>query len=182
MKTCRVCLCNFIANLPMQRVCGPVCALAYAKSVTGKAKKVAIVKERRADAVKLAKLKTRSQWAREAQAAFNLFIRERDAGLPCISCGRQHQGQWHAGHYLSVGARPELRFCESNVHKQCAPCNNNLSGNIVLYRLSLASRIGNAGVDWLEGPHPTRKYTVHELEAIKKEYVARAREFKKENA
>lgn len=137
---------------------------------------------RKADAVKREKLKSRSEWAREAQAAFNAFIRARDADLPCISCGRHHQGQYHAGHYLSVGARPELRFVELNVAKQCAPCNTHLSGNAVMYRKALVDRIGTASVDWLEGPHPTRHYSVDDLREIKKTYAAKARELLKAKA
>jgi len=91
---------------------------------------------------KLAKLKTKAQWAKEAQAAFNRFIRLRDADQPCISCGRHHSGQYHAGHFLSVGARPELRFNEFNVNKQCAPCNTHLSGNAVLFRQGLIAKFG----------------------------------------
>ena len=52
------------------------------------------------------KLKSRSDWLKDLQRVFNEFIRLRDADLPCISCGRYHQGQWHAGHYRSVGGLP----------------------------------------------------------------------------
>ena len=116
-------------------------------------------------------LKSKAQWAKEAQSAFNAFIRERDADQPCISCGRWHAGQYHAGHYLSVGARPELRFTESNVHKQCAPCNTHLSGNAVLFRRGLVAKLGLELVEWLEGPHEPRRDTVDSLKAIKAHYT-----------
>ena len=135
MRTCKVCRKRYSATLPMQITCTTVCALAFAVSQRGKEEKIAKIKERKDDAVKRDKLKSKAQWAREAQTAFNAFIRARDADLPCISCGRHHTGQYHAGHFLSVGACPELRFCESNVHKQCSACNNYLSGNIVLLSL-----------------------------------------------
>ena len=115
----------------------------------------------------------------EAQAAFNKWIRLRDAHLPCISCGRHHQGQYHAGHYRTVGANPELRFEPLNVHKQCAPCNNHKSGNIVEYRINLVSRIGQDAVDWLEGPHEPKRYTVDQLREIKREYTRKAREIER---
>ncbi len=41
-----------------------------------------------------AKLKSRSEWLKEAQSVFNKFIRLRDKSEPCISCGRYHQGQY----------------------------------------------------------------------------------------
>ena len=116
-------------------------------------------------------MKSKAAHAKDAQTAFNAFIRERDADQPCISCGRHHTGQYHAGHYLSVGARPELRFTESNVHKQCAPCNTHLSGNAVLFRRGLVEKLGLELVEWLEGPHEPRRDTVDSLKAIKAHYT-----------
>jgi hypothetical protein len=128
------------------------------------------------------KIKTRAQHMKEAQAAFNAWIRERDIGLPCVSCGRHHNGQWHAGHYRTVGGNPELRFEPLNVWRQCAPCNNHKSGDIVNYRLELVRRIGAEKVAWLEGPHEPRKHTVEEIKTIKAEYRAKTRELKKGQA
>ena len=164
----------------MQVVCGIDCARSLAVSVRGKAEKQAATKQRKADRERKEKIKTRSELAREAQQAFNTWIRLRDAGRPCISCGRHHQGQMHAGHYLSVGARPELRYEPLNVWLQCAPCNTHLSGNAVLFRQALVREIGLERVEWLEGPHQAKKYTADELRAIKAEYTAKARELKRE--
>jgi hypothetical protein len=94
--------------------------------------------------------KSKSDWAKEAQREFNKFIRLRDAELPCVSCLRNHSGQYQAGHYKTVGAHPELRFNEDNCHKQCAPCNNHLSGNIAHYRPNLIDIIGQSRVDALD--------------------------------
>lgn len=125
------------------------------------------------------RIKTRSQWLKEAQTAFNAFIRERDKAEPCISCGRHHQGQYHAGHYRSVGAAPELRFCEDNVQKQCAPCNNHLSGNPIEYRIRLLAKIGADRVGWIEGPHEPAKLRVEEIKEIKQKYKDKLKELKK---
>jgi hypothetical protein len=43
----------------------------------------------------------------------------------------------------------------------------------VLYRAELIRRIGLAGVERLEGPHPTRKYTVDDLREIRDTYRAK---------
>ena len=177
-KVCKVCKSDYTPQKMGQRVCSPECALSLAVSDRGKAEKVAKVKERKADAVKRDKLKSRADWAREAQTAFNAWVRLRDAGQPCISCGRHHQGQNHAGHYLSVGARPELRFEPINVWLQCAPCNTYLSGNAVLYRKALINKIGLDQVEWLEGPHLFKHYSIDDLKDIKREYTAKAKELR----
>lgn len=169
-KVCKVCRETYTATKPMQKVCGPLCAAGYAKSQRTKQERKEATKQRAEDRQKL---KTRADYVREAQAAFNAYIRVRDAERPCVSCGRHHDGQYHAGHYLSTGARPELRFEELNVWKQCAPCNNHLSGNVVLYRRALVDLIGLDKVEWLEGPHEAKKYSVDDLIEIKREYVAK---------
>ena len=182
MKTCRVCRQPFEPRLPMQVVCGIDCARSLAISVRGKAEKQAATKQRKADRERKEKLKSRADLAREAQTVFNQWVRLRDADKPCISCGRHHEGQYHAGHYLSVGARPELRYEPLNVWKQCSPCNTYLSGNAVRFRQALVREIGQDKVDWLEGPHPAKKYTADELKAIRDEYRAKLRDLVKERA
>lgn len=179
-KTCQVCKTSFTPNrnLLSARVCSPACAISLGNSKKAKAAKIAAVKDKRETKAKLDKHKSLAKWAAEAQVPFNLFIRLRDADQPCISCGRHHQGQYHAGHYLSIGARPELRFEELNVHKQCAPCNNYLSGNAVLFRKALLEKHGSEVVDWLEGHHPTRHYSVDDLKQIKADYTAKAKTLK----
>lgn len=165
-----VCGVSFIPRSSLQVACSPMCSLH--KVAHDKAKKAAkeAAEWRASHRKALEKAKTRSEWMKEAQAAFNAFIRARDAHLPCVSCGRNHQGQYHAGHYRTVGSNPELRFCELNVHKQCAPCNDHLHGNLINYRIELINRIGQDKVDWLEGPHEPKHYSIDELKEIKDEY------------
>lgn len=152
-----------------------------AANVSKLAKKGKQIESKRIKAKK-EKLKTKGEHLREAQAAFNAFIRLRDAQEPCISCGKYHTGQYHAGHYRSVGSAPELRFEESNVYKQCAPCNNHLSGNLINYRANLVNKIGLAKVEWLEGKHEPKRYTIEQIQDIKAHYRKRVREMQKQNA
>lgn len=179
-KVCKVCREPFTPVRQIQPTCGKfACGMEYGLKVAADSR---AKRERKETLEAKAKLKTRRDWISEAQAAFNRFIRTRDVGQPCISCGRHHQGQMHAGHYLSTGARPELRFSELNVHAQCAPCNNHLSGNIVLYRKGLIQKIGVQLVEWLEGHHEPKHYTVDDLKAIKAEYTRKAKELENANA
>jgi hypothetical protein len=168
-KKCRVCKEPFTQYRSTQIVCSINCSKTYAETLRVKRERVELKEARQ-------RIKTKAEWAREAQNAFNQYIRARDEGAACISCGRDHQGQYHAGHYRSVGANPELRFEEHNVHKQCAPCNNHLSGNIVNYRIGLISKIGIDRVEWLEGPHEPKKYTIEDLIIIKSKYAKLTKE------
>lgn len=135
-----------------------------------------------------ARLKSRGDHTRETQQAFNAYIRERDRHRPCISCGTCNPGGdprggvWDCSHYRSVGACPELRFEELNAHKSCKQCNRDKSGNIVEYRINLIQRLGQEAVDWLEGKHEPKKYTVEELKAIKAKYRALKRELERQAA
>ncbi len=135
--------------------------------------------ERREIKNALEAIKSRSEWLKDVQTAFNQYIRLRDSHLPCISCGRFHQGQWHAGHYRSVGAAPHLRFDESNVHKQCAPCNNHKSGNVIEYRIRLVEKIGVKEVERIESDNKAKNYTIDELRKLKEIYKAKIKDHEK---
>lgn len=183
-KKCRVTACraSFVPLRLGQAVCSPACALIDGPRHAPKARKALADIERKDIKVRKEKLKSRADHLKDTQQAFNAWVRARDAALPCVSCGRHHEGQYHAGHYRTVGANPELRFEPLNAWKQCAPCNNHLSGNLINYRISLLQRIGEEKVAWLEGPHEAKKYTVEELKAMTAEYRAKTRELKKEQA
>ena len=184
MKKCRVCRQPFTPMKPMAVACSLDCALTLAKSRNAKAVKVARVKERREDKARKERLKTRSQWEKEAQTAFNAFIRARDADKPCICCGLplsagEVGGHYDCGHYRSTGSAPHLRFHEDNAHGQRKQCNRWGAGRAVDYRLGLIARIGLEAVEALEADQTPRKYTVDELKAIRDEYRAKARELKR---
>lgn len=181
-KRCPCCKHTFTPLRSMQKVCGPLCAAAWAEKLADQKAARAKRDERKSLRDRMEKAKTRGEHLRELQAAFNAWIRARDAGQPCISCGRFHQGQWHAGHYRSVGSEPALRFEPDNVHLQCAPCNTHLSGNLIPYRVNLIKKIGADRVDWLEGPHSANKLTIAEIQEMKAFYRTEVRRMKKEAA
>lgn len=97
------------------------------------------------------------------QKEFNLWIRTRDKGLPCISCGSLNANQ--AGHYFPVRFSA-LRFNEDNVHLQCPYCNCYAYGNQAMYRIGLVKRIGVLAVEELEREAietPVKKWDRHEV-------------------
>ena len=188
-KTCKnpACGISFPPQRLGQKVCSPNCGLAI-KDVNQEKARKSLAQVGRAD-IKVRKeaLKSRGDHMREAQQAFNEFIRARDqaAGHHCISSGKPLDWSGNAvdaGHYRSVGSAPHLRFDERNCHAQSKQDNRFLSGNAVDYRIGLIARIGQEAVDALESDQSVRKYTVEEIKAIKAEYRAKTRELKKEAA
>jgi hypothetical protein len=115
------------------------------------------------------KLKTKSEWLKDAQTLFNRFVRLRDKGLNCISCNKPAKKE-NAGHYRSVGANPELRFNLDNVHLQCEYCNTYLHGNLINYRINLIKKIGVKKVEKLEGYHDPLKLSIVEIKDLIKLY------------
>ena len=100
---CKVCGCYFVKTISStQKVCSPKCAIALSKEQARKKqeKQDRLETKKRMTALKQ-KIKSRSEWLDDLQSLVNKFIRLRDKNEPCISCGRYHQGQYHAGHYRS---------------------------------------------------------------------------------
>ena len=180
-KKCRVATCraSFVPSRMGQAVCSPACAMIDAPRHEPKARKALADIERKDIKVRKEKLKTRADHMKDTQQAFNAWVRARDAEKPCVSCGRHHQGKYDAGHYRTVGSNSALRFEPMNCHRQCSPCNTRLSGNIVNYRIELVRRIGAEAVEWLEGPHEAKKYTVDELKVMTTDYRAKTKELKR---
>jgi len=153
---------------------GYCCIPCMAQHGLEKARDAQAKKERKELKARKEGLKTRGDHAKDTQTDFNKFIRLRDTGLNCISCDKPPKKK-NAGHYRSVGAAPELRYEELNCHLQCEHCNTHLSSNAIEYRINLVKKIGQDNVDWLEGPHDAKKYTIDELKEIKLKYRAKWR-------
>lgn len=188
-RRCKICRDYFVPERSFQNWCCPEHREELAiqiyknqeKKRQEKLKKEKQKKEREEkDKLKARKLavKPLSYFTKQAQTAFNAFIRERDKDEPCISCGRFHEGQYHAGHYRTTGANPELRFDEDNCNKQCAPCNNHLSGNIENYTPRLIEKIGQERFDRLMGSHELPKWKREDYERIRDHYRAKLKELK----
>lgn len=130
-------------------------------------------------------LKTIPELLKEAQKAFNEFIRARDrkAGHPCISSGRPLDWTGNAvdaGHYRSVGAAPHLRFNEDNCHAQSKFDNQWRAGNVVDYRINLERRIGVDRLAALEADNHTHKWKRDEVIGIRDHYRAKTKMILKE--
>lgn len=139
-RKCGYCRTPFLPFKSLVKWCSIECGVQLAKDK--------LAKKQKAD-FKSRDVKT---LRRKAQELFNKFIRLRDAEDGCISCDKPKEwdGQWHASHFMTVGANPELRFNEDNCHKSCSVCNNYLSGNLANYRKRLEKKIGLARLEALE--------------------------------
>jgi hypothetical protein len=170
---------EFLPLMPMQRVCGPLCASRMVR-----AKKL---EERAQVRARKQALKRIPDLIAEAQESFNAFIRLRDAGKPCICCGKplgdgEVGGKFDCGHYRSRGSAPHLRFDERNAHAQRKYCNRHGAGRAVDYRLGLIARIGLEAVEALEADNQIHKWSRDELIAIRATYKAKCKELEKEQA
>ncbi len=121
--------------------------------------------------------KTLPQLKKIAQTHHNKFIRERDKGKGCISCG--HHNTTDAGHYIPVGSCDALRYDEDNTFGQCGSCNRFKGGNAIEYRFGLINRIGEDRLMRLEMKYKMFKRTLHKwdrytlidiIETRKKQY------------
>ena len=162
LKSCKVCKEKFLPRSTTQVVCSWQCSISYTNQEKEK-------RDRKEYREKKEELKTRSEWLKEAQVVFNRWIRERDALLPCVSCGL-HKSNYDAGHYRSVGAAPQHRFNEDNVHKQCVQCNQHKSGNAIDYRINLVKKIGLERVEKIENCNEVVRHSIEDAKAIKKLY------------
>jgi len=182
-KKCKNCRGTFTPISSLSQACGLECAIALVDKEKAKAARAKRLQEHRADKVKREKLKNIATLIREAQVAFNAFIRERDkqAGHRCISSNRPLDWSGNgvdAGHYRSRGAAPHLRFNEANCHAQSKQDNRYGSGNVVEYRLNLIARIGLAAVEALEADNTVHKWTREELIEIKATYQRKLKELR----
>ena len=154
------------------RVCGLPCAIILANTTRLK-------QEAKEHAAAKKKMKTRAEWSRDAQSAVNKYVRVRDAHLGCISCDKpaDWDGQWHAGHYRSVGSAPHLRFdADRNIFRQCSQDNLYQSGNLIEMRKRMIERIGLETVEALEADQSTKHYTIDDLKMIIKKYKEKTKD------
>ena len=90
---------------------------------------------------------------------FNRYIRKRDEGKPCITCGKYKVLE--AGHYYPAGHYPMLRYNEDNVNGEDKHCNYYSGDHLIFYRENLIKRIGIERVEKLDFLAKYNKRTSH---------------------
>jgi len=176
--------------VPAGFFCDSKCAYEYGtkntKKLLDKSKKDSQAKQKQRDKTKKERLKTASDYIKEAQVAVNKYIRIRDKYKPCVSCdnNREHKialsgHRYDAGHYRSRGAASHLRFNVLNIRKQCVRCNRELSGNVVEFRKGLIAWLGADRVEQLENDNAPKKFTVDYLKRIKSIFTKKYKLYEK---
>ena len=183
-KKCKCCPEKFTPRNSLQTVCSPKCAIQLANQISERKQK-RLEKEQRDDLrARREKLKTKSDWAKEAQVAVNRYIFWRDFGRPCIACGKQlnygiRGGAVDASHYRSRGSASHLRYNVLNIHAGCVRCNRELSGNLIPFRINLIEKIGAHRVDSLEHDNTPRRFDIEYLKRVRFIFTRRARHYEK---
>lgn len=202
-KTLKCCGCKLrfdaetMSKLPAGNFHSIDCAIEYSRAKQDKARAKQASKDKQIDKVKQKavraqnrkdkeRLKTKGQYIKEAQASVNKYIRLRDRGKACISCGnlpaQKFGGTMDAGHYRSRGAASHLRFNTFNIHAQCVKCNRFGSGNAVDYRINLIKLIGIERVERIENDNKPRTFSIEYLTRVKRIFNKRARHIDKINS
>lgn len=179
MPRCKHCKDKFIAKFFLQKYCmeKDECIKAYTDNhkITKEkieAKEWAKEKKERKEA-----LMSHSDWLKLLQSVFNTYIRERDKGRECVSCGCKVD-KGHASHMFSVGSHPNLRFNEDNVHLSCVECNLHRHGFLIGYMLRLPDRIGKERFDKLieDSKKTVLKLSIPEIKSKIQEYKEKIKE------
>lgn len=176
IRRCKICREKFTPAYDNVRWCCPEHGAQFALQELEKKREKETREKAKKDREKWRKRKAATKplrhWEDMTQRVVNDYIRERDHSLPCISCGTWDTVQWEAGHYRSRGKASHLRYNEDNINKQCHQCNVQLSGNQQQYRIFLIEKIGPERVEALENNNTPHRYTLEELESIRRHYSA----------
>lgn len=187
---CKECKQQFTQYNSLTLVCSVKCAIEYARKDAAKAQRkidrinAKAEKERKAKARKEKRdfdNKDMRKLPSKAQYWCNKYIRLRDAGKGCKSCGTKKPDiQYCAGHFIPVGRCIALRYDERNIHLQCnSYCNMHLSGNLTAYEAALRRDLGDEVVEWLKGPHEPVRYRAEDYLRIIEEYKAKIKQLGK---
>ncbi|CZW49665.1 recombination protein NinG [Enterobacter hormaechei] len=196
-RTCKVCKQKFTATFDNVWWCCPEHGAIFALELRAKQKIKEAAKrikerkekeraERRDLKARKVALKTKPQWRAEAQAAFNRYVRLRDAGKPCISCGRLPEqkfgGTMDCGHYRTRGAAAHLAFNLHNTASQCVYCNRDRDGAQKAFEQGLIERIGAEKVEAINNDNSVRRFDIQYLQRIKSIFTRKARALEKRRA
>lgn len=184
-KACKVCRVKFEPARPLQTTCGIPCAIQYGSSQLAKRQAKEVQEQKRKDKAKREELKRVPDLTKEAQEAFNLYVRLRDNGKGCFVCGAPLRiggvgGGFDAGHIRPRSQAKHLRFDERNVWGQCKPCNAPGSTKDHEMRAAAERLLGKEEAEALYADNRVHKWQRDELRAIRDHYRNESKRLAKE--
>lgn len=180
-KRCDSCGNLFLPFKTTQKVCSYVCAIEFnqRKKKEEKALIDGLVKEKK-ERVKLGfSLAVTKKVVHE-------YVRKRDKGKPCVSCGNLWSSNFQACHYHKAELFTAIKFDLDNISAGCKSCNIHKDGNLDEYKLRLPDRIGQERFDALNkraelSKRFTKKWSREELAEIRKEVKILMKELNEKN-
>ena len=149
-KRCKSCKELFTPTYStVQMVCSTKCAYKYSKRLKEETKEK---NDKALNVLEKEKLerKTLTSLKNSLKQICHEYIRLRDKGKPCISCGTAWHPDFQAGHFYKAELFSSLKFNELNIHGQCVQCNIRKEGNLNDYELNLPKRITQYQFDILK--------------------------------
>ena len=179
-RKCKVCNIKFEPKYSsVQEVCSYQCAIKKAE------------KERLKNSKDLEELRTQRKNKSELETLkknvvkiCHEYIRERDKGKPCVSCGQPWNSEHQAGHFYKAGDYSNLKYNENNIHNQCKGCNLMKDGNENQYRIKITKRITKQELTELDQmasdyKKSSFKWDREELKKIRTYYREKLKQLKK---
>lgn len=124
-------------------------------------------------------VRNKSYYEKKLQALINSIVRIIDFDKGCISCDHGWQTPWtrqkHAGHRLSIGSNPQLRYNLNNIFLQCSICNNYKSGNERNYDNGLNKHYGIVPlckISDLRRSYQSLKLSINDLKEVREKAKA----------
>lgn len=185
LKTCR-------REIPPTKHCadpfqkGGFCDVnCMSKHGLAKSKEQQLKAERKLHIENKKRVKRRSEWLDNLQTLVNQYVvHVRDKDKPCCTCGNSNPNiKYDAGHCFTRGARSDLRFELTNIHKQCSMnCNVHNSGRQGVHKDFIAEKYGLEHLFKLEDrtQWPDLKEVFPDWESIERE-IKRYRALLREN-
>lgn len=113
----------------------------------------------------------------KADKYFSLYIRERDKGKPCITCGR-YSSKMDCGHFISRRFEA-TRYDEKNANAQCIKCNRFENGNQFEHGQNIDHKYGSGTAEHLHFKSKMKCYRKkYDYEYIAMEYKKKYDEIK----
>jgi len=111
------------------------------------------------------------------------YIKLRDKGQPCVSCGMPWNNTHQAGHWKKAELYSTLRYDERNIHNQCQGCNLMKDGNVQKYADRITLRISEEDKALVEQMAKDEKKNAHkwdreELNKIRAYYKQKIKDLK----